>query len=68
MPEQPIRRRLAAILAADVASYSSMMGADEAGTIAAELVAAQPGFTVSSWRKTQFRSDAELLAAGVPEQ
>ena len=34
MPEQPITRRLAAILAADVAGYSSMMGRDEAGTVA----------------------------------
>jgi adenylate cyclase len=33
--EQPITRRLAAILAADVAGYSSLMGIDEAGTIAA---------------------------------
>jgi adenylate cyclase len=35
MTEQKITRRLAAILAADVAGYSSMMGTDEAGTIAA---------------------------------
>src|SRR6478672_1534812 len=35
MMEQQITRRLAAILAADVAGYSSMMGIDEAGTIAA---------------------------------
>ena len=34
MTELPITRRLAAILAADVAGYSSMIGADEAGTIA----------------------------------
>ena len=34
MAEQQIRRRLAAILAADVAGYSSMMVADEIGTIA----------------------------------
>ncbi len=31
----PIDRRLAAILAADVVGYSSMMGADEAGTLTA---------------------------------
>src|SRR5262245_1570482 len=30
--EQPIERRLAAILAADVAGYSRLMGADEEGT------------------------------------
>jgi adenylate cyclase len=34
MTEQQIRRRLAAILAADVVGYSRMMGADEAGTVA----------------------------------
>ena len=35
MVEPRIARRLAAILAADVAGYSRMMGADEAGTVAA---------------------------------
>ena len=35
MAEQQITRRLAAILAADVAGYSRMMEADEAGTLAA---------------------------------
>ena len=35
MTEQQITRRLAAILAADVAGYSRMMEADEAGTVAA---------------------------------
>ena len=30
--KQPVQRRLAAILAADVAGYSRMMGEDEAGT------------------------------------
>ena len=35
MTEQQITRRLAAILAADVAGYSRMMGGDEAGTVAA---------------------------------
>jgi len=29
---QPVERRLAAILAADVAGYSRLMGADEEGT------------------------------------
>jgi adenylate cyclase len=32
MSEQDVRRRLAAILAADVAGYSRLMGEDEAGT------------------------------------
>ena len=31
--EQPVERRLAAILAADVAGYSRLMGADEEGTL-----------------------------------
>ena len=35
MPEPRAQRRLAAILAADVAGYSRAMGADEAGTLAA---------------------------------
>jgi adenylate cyclase len=35
MTEQQITRRLTAILAADVAGYSSMMRADETGTVAA---------------------------------
>src|SRR5499426_1087678 len=35
MAEQTPRRRLAAILAADVVGYSRMMQADEAGTLAA---------------------------------
>src|SRR5687767_1653539 len=35
MPEQQITRRLAAILAADIAGYSQMVSTDEAGTLAA---------------------------------
>src|SRR6476620_1195030 len=35
MTEARVERRLAAILAADVASYSRLMGADEEGTLAA---------------------------------
>jgi adenylate cyclase len=31
--EQPVERRLAAILAADAAGYSRLMGADEEGTL-----------------------------------
>ena len=31
--KQPVERRLAAILAADVAGYSRLMGADEEGTL-----------------------------------
>ena len=35
MSTPPIERKLAAILSADVAGYSRLMGADEAGTLAA---------------------------------
>ena len=35
MAEKPVTRRLAAVLAADVAGYTGMMSADEAGTLAA---------------------------------
>ena len=35
MNDVAITRRLAAILAADIVGYSAMMGADEAGTLAA---------------------------------
>ncbi len=34
MPEKRVQRRLAAILAADVAGYSRLMGEDEEGTLA----------------------------------
>jgi adenylate cyclase len=36
MAEARIQRRLAAILAADIAGYSRLMGSDEEGTIRAE--------------------------------
>lgn len=35
MPEEAPRRRLAAILAADVVGYSRLMGVSEVGTLAA---------------------------------
>ena len=35
MSGERVERRLAAILAADVAGYSRLMGADEEGTLAA---------------------------------
>ena len=35
MAEESVQRRLAAILAADVAGYSRLMGDDEEGTLAA---------------------------------
>src|SRR5438105_11473782 len=33
MPEQPVERKLAAILAADIAGYSRLVGLDEEGTL-----------------------------------
>ena len=36
MAARGVERKLAAILAADAAGYSRLMGADEAGTLAAE--------------------------------
>ena len=33
MPDRPVERKLAAIFAADIAGYSRLMGADEAGTV-----------------------------------
>jgi hypothetical protein len=48
---------------------------EEAREMAAQLAAARPNFTITSWLRTQFRSDTEqmaadlasLRAAGVPE-
>jgi class 3 adenylate cyclase len=37
MAEQRVERRLAAVLAADVAGYSRLMGADEEGTLARSM-------------------------------
>jgi len=33
VPDRPVERKLAAIFAADIAGYSRLMGADEAGTV-----------------------------------
>lgn len=49
---------------------------DEARSAAADLAVARPGFTIESWRSTQFRNDTDQLArdleslrsAGVPER
>ena len=47
MVEQgPVQRKLAAILAADVAGYSRLMGADEEGTLA-RLKALRAGMTAT---------------------
>jgi len=56
------RTRLVAILAADAARYARLMTADEAATVAAQILAARPNFTVAGWAGTQFRSDAAQVA------
>ena len=53
MNEERIERRLAAILAGDVAGYSRLMGADEVGTLRAIKAIrrefADPAVAASSW-------------------
>jgi adenylate cyclase len=60
----------------DIAMIHAQAGRmDEARSAAAELLAARPGFTVTSWLGTQFRNDLDqqaldadaLRAAGIPE-
>jgi len=46
MSKEQVERRLAAILAADVAGYSRLMGADEEGTLGA-LRAIAVNFSIS---------------------
>jgi adenylate cyclase len=64
MAETRVERRLAAILAADVAGYSRLMGADEVGTLTAlkrlrrEIV--NPAITEHNGRiKSRIRECAE---------
>src|SRR6516164_5013481 len=64
MSEQAPRRRLAAILAADVVGYSRMMGADEVGTLAAVKVwhkdVMEPLMTKHSGRVVKLMGDGVL--------
>jgi adenylate cyclase len=64
MAEERARRRLAAILAADVVGYSRMMGADEAGTLTALKAwykdALQPLMTKHSGRVVKLMGDGVL--------
>jgi adenylate cyclase len=62
---------------ADIVMIQEQAGRlEDARQTAAQLLAARPSFTVTSWRRTQFRTDTEqaaadmasLRAAGVPEQ
>jgi TolB-like protein/class 3 adenylate cyclase len=64
---QPIERRLAAILAADVAGYSRLMGLDEAGTAQAlreHRAAADPLITQHSGRIVKTTGDGVLIEFG----
>ena len=65
MAEERVHRRLAAILAADVAGYSRLMGADEVGTLAAlkalrrEIV--DPAFAEHNGRIVKTTGDGMLV-------
>jgi class 3 adenylate cyclase len=50
MAEARFERRLAAVLAADVAEYSRLMGGDEEGTLAASRYADVTFSIRTSWR------------------
>ena len=63
----PNTRRLAAILAADVAGYSRLMGEDEAGTAQALLehrAAADPLVAQHSGRMVKTTGDGMLVVPG----
>jgi adenylate cyclase len=65
--KQPIERRLAAILAADVAGYSRLMGADEAGTVQAlreHRAAADPLIAEHGGRIVKTTGDGVLIEFG----
>ena len=71
MATNPVQRRLAAILAADVAGYSRLMGEDEEGTLAAltahrvELI--EPAIAEHGGRLVKTTGDGLLAEfAGVP--
>ena len=62
--KQPVERRLAAILAADVAGYSRLMGADEAGTARAlreHRAAADPLIAMHGGRIVKTTGDGMLV-------
>src|SRR5467141_3259908 len=65
--KQPIERRLAAILAADVAGYSRLMGRDEAGTARAlrdHRTAADPLIADHGGRIVKTTGDGVLIEFG----
>jgi class 3 adenylate cyclase len=65
--KQPVERRLAAILAADVAGYSRLMGVDEAGTARAlreHRAAADPLIAQHGGRIVKTTGDGVLIEFG----
>jgi len=65
--KQPVKRRLAAILAADVAGYSRLMGLDEAGTAQAlrdRRAAADPLIADHGGRIVKTTGDGVLIEFG----
>ncbi len=65
--KQPVQRKLAAILAADVAGYSRLMGADEAGTARAvreHHAAADPFIAEHGGRIVKTTGDGVLIEFG----
>src|SRR6266850_1413631 len=65
--KQPVERKLAAILAADVAGYSRLMGLDEAGTARAlheHRAAADPLVAAHGGRIVKTTGDGVLIEFG----
>jgi adenylate cyclase len=65
--KQPVERRLAAILAADVAGYSRLMGLDEAGTAQAlreHRAVADPLIAQHAGRIVKTTGDGVLIEFG----
>jgi adenylate cyclase len=65
MVEDSVQRRLAAILAADVVGYSRLMGADEAGTLAAlkehRAAVIDPAIAAHNGRTVKLMGDGTLV-------
>src|SRR5260370_41915777 len=81
MSDERVERRLAAILAADVAGYSRLMGADEEGTLAALKAIRRDLFdlkikehrgrtvkTSGEGLRVEFASDVEAVGCAVAVQ
>jgi adenylate cyclase len=64
MPEQPVERKLAAILAADIAGYNRLVGLDEEGTLARLRVLRRELIdpTIPQHRGRIFRSSTTAMA------